>query len=224
MNFTVVFDVEKLGGTLIDNYNPGKGLDIVKEVREIIGEDIKPSIVTVSDACPARNGQMEKNIIDEEMVYKSSKFNTSNEAKIIVLPGFFGQFMVMKTRITRRVPTTKWGRFKYWIRKTELPIKSVSVFYDLDWDAVIEKWVKDKYPSYWGITEKEYNRRVDFVKERNLKEIAKRKEEVENERLLMVDANNAINSIRQIKNFVSRLNGELFEVEKYVHKIRTNKR
>jgi hypothetical protein len=175
MDFRIDFTTEKLGGSLIDDFNPGIGLDLVHEVRELIEEPLleENQVQLKMNACRIINGYLTCYIHNKKLINTAPQFRTVHNATVFVKPGFFGRFMFMKTHIIYESPpkniVLKW--FKWFKRSKK--INYVNVSYDVNWDAVCNQWAADGHPSYWGITEVEYTKKVKKIETK-----AKEKEEL----------------------------------------------
>ncbi len=159
MKFNIRFTIGELPGTLIDDFNPGIGLDVVNEVRELINRpELKPLQVIVGDVCEARNGALRyNNIQNEKIIISAPQFKTRHSINVIVRPGFFGRFMVINTNVIYV------DSFKNKLRAfagNQKEINRVEITYKVDWDSVLKQWSNDGFPSYWGFTKDEYEKKI----------------------------------------------------------------
>lgn len=170
MKFLVKFGLNGLSGSMYDNYNPGKGLDIVQAVRENMKRPKFPMEKVAQGTCHMTNGNFGLHLGDEQKeVISAAKcyFQVGDEVLVTIPSGWLGQFMKLNLRVVYRrfdndqgttgiqhVPGILLSRLTF-VKKFR-GIYRVYTEYEVDQVELLEQWVAAKCPKFWGITEERH--------------------------------------------------------------------
>ena len=172
MKFHLQFGLDRQKGSMYDNYNPGKALDIVEIVREYLGKPNFPVEKIEAGACHIDSKGFDitldssrQNVIDAA----AKHFQVENTVHIVIPVGYLSRFIIMDLRVERKTFDDNFQSFSAfefcaavlaWCTKIKMvcPIKMVYTNYIVDDDALLEAWINDGCPTYWGITREEHEK------------------------------------------------------------------
>lgn len=147
---------------LVENQNPGGGLDLIEAAEDLTGF----KNLTHHDICPPREA-CEYNrpfrhikVDDFEVIKKIPQFQHNSEAVVIVPNFYFGPYVELRAR-----PHFKEleGFFSNMVRRNKKSrdlLTYITLVYELDESKIISSWIQDGFPDYWHTSKEEVNRLV----------------------------------------------------------------
>lgn len=241
MKFYVKFGLKGQKGSIYDNYNPGKALDMVETVRECLGKPKFPVEKIEEGSCHMTNDNFEI-VLDssrQDVIDAAERhFQVKNTVNVTVPVGHLSRFMTMDLRIERKnTSTSNLGVIgflgvtaAFFTRiKPICPINRVYADYAVSKDDLLEMWVADGCPTYWGITEAEHTKTLsDAAAKRRVKEKAEiemnvaaelvRQEEVKQAERLheeMASENTKNAELKKLKDLTAQMSGLLVYVKEH---------
>lgn len=173
MQFSVEFRTYFSGPqnwSVVDDFNPGIGLDVIEAVREDLNmPQLSSKMIHMEDSCNSKPTYLKVDVTDCANVYKIPPFAGRANVIVIVPTGWLGQFYSLNITKYYQIYNDGWFdvfahtfnffTFRIWSKAKKL--SHVYGKYELDDDKIIEAWMADGCPLYWGIAEKEYNHRIN---------------------------------------------------------------
>ena len=160
--------------TPTDNFNPGRGFDIIQMVRdECKIPDLPVHKIRHDDSCDWSDSNRFKvdsqltcgqlgmiSLPGEDLVINEiEQFSTNSNIQVYVRPGFLGQYYKVDYDIeyVGYFDSDIFEMFKHWWFRVshffmEKNINRVQVKYKFDFKTFLKDWVNDGAPEYYGTT------------------------------------------------------------------------